>query len=158
MHSDRALGILANVEELADDFQGRNSAVNEEQVVMIEAGIEEPARVVNLLVQTDDRRDAVLPEVGKVSLRRMERVTWCKKLATSSRTKARRRLDSEKKFSHFFSSYSILYTGNSFAEINCSELRIVLIYAYFLHLINLYKHRKTNKYHIFGLLIRRTGQ
>lgn len=57
------------------DGVARRAAVQEEQVVVAEAGVREALRVVDLLVQPDDSRHAVLPEVGEVGLRSMQGVT-----------------------------------------------------------------------------------
>ena len=67
-------GALDELEELAHDGLGGHRAVDEEQVVVLEAGVLEAARVVNLLVEAHDAADAVLAEVREVRLGRVQRV------------------------------------------------------------------------------------
>lgn len=67
------------------DAVARRAAVQEEQVVVVEAGVREALRVVDLLVQPDDGRHVVLSEVGKVRLRRVQRVTCRGRSSTQDR-------------------------------------------------------------------------
>lgn len=73
--SDGALGALTDVEEaMRDDVTGR-AAVQEEEVVVVEAGVAETLGVVDLLVEPHHRGHAVLPEVGEVGLRGVQGVS-----------------------------------------------------------------------------------
>lgn len=66
---------LADVQETAcDDVIGR-AAVYKEEVIVVEAGVGEALAVVDLLVQADDGGHVVFPEVRKVGLRGVQRVT-----------------------------------------------------------------------------------
>ena len=67
-------GALDELEELAHDGLGGHGAVDEEEVVVLEAGVEEAPRVVHLLVEAHDGAHAVLAEVGEVGLGRVQRV------------------------------------------------------------------------------------
>ena len=58
------------------DAVARCAAVDEEHVDVVEAGVDETARVVDLLVQPYDRRHVELAEVREVSLRRVKGVAW----------------------------------------------------------------------------------
>lgn len=69
-------GVLTDVQEAANDDVAGRAAVHEEEVVVLEAGVGEAPGVVNLLVQTDDARHVVLPEVREVCLGGVQRVTW----------------------------------------------------------------------------------
>lgn len=70
-----SLRVLTDVQEAAYDGVVGRAAVDEEEVVVVEAGVGEALSVVDLLVQADDGGHAVLPEVGEVSLGRVQRVT-----------------------------------------------------------------------------------
>ena len=67
--SEPPTGVLADLQELLENVLARSGAVDEEHVDVVEAGVEETTRVVVLLVQTDDGRHVVLPEVWKVGFR-----------------------------------------------------------------------------------------
>lgn len=70
-----AVCALADVQEAAcDDVTGR-AAIQEEEVVVVEAGVGEALGVVDLLVQADDGRHVVLPEVREIRLGCVQRVT-----------------------------------------------------------------------------------
>lgn len=75
MYSNGAFSSFADVQELANDFQRRHCAINEEQVVMVEAGIDEPSRIIDFLVQAHDCGDIVFPEIREICLRRVQRIT-----------------------------------------------------------------------------------
>ncbi len=84
VHSDGAFRALSNVEEALEDGVAGAAAVDEEQVVVCEAGVGESPRVVDLLVEAHHARHVVLAEVREVRLRGMQRVTWAtKKILTS---------------------------------------------------------------------------
>lgn len=70
-----ALRALADVQEAARDQVAGRAAVQEEEVVVVEAGVAEALGVVDLLVEADDGRHVVFPEVGEVRLGGVERVT-----------------------------------------------------------------------------------
>lgn len=68
MNSHRSLRGLTDVQEAARDDVTGCAAVQEEEVVVLEAGVGEAFGVVDLLVQTDDGGHVVFPEVRKVRL------------------------------------------------------------------------------------------
>lgn len=71
----RSVRAFTDVQEAAcDDVTGR-AAVQEEEVVVVEASVREAFGIVDLLVEADDRRHIVFPEVGEVGLGGVERVT-----------------------------------------------------------------------------------
>ena len=65
---------LTDVEEGFENGVGRRGAVDEEEVLVVKAGVGEPLAVVDLLVEPHDAGDVVQPEVGEVGLGRVERV------------------------------------------------------------------------------------
>lgn len=75
MDGHGSLRVLTDVQEAAYDGVIGRAAVDEEEVVVVEAGVGEALSVIDLLVQADDGGHAVLPEVGEVSLGRVQRVT-----------------------------------------------------------------------------------
>ena len=76
VHGDSTLGVLGQLDEALQDGVVRRAAVDEEEVVVIEAGVLEAPTVVDLLVQAHDRRHRVFAEVGEVRFRRMQWVTY----------------------------------------------------------------------------------
>lgn len=76
---DGSFGILTDVEELSDDRVVRRTPVHKEQVVMLEAGVCETPGVVHFLVESDDTRDVVFPEIRDVGLGSVQRVSWRRK-------------------------------------------------------------------------------
>ncbi len=68
MDSNTALSILRYREELLNDCVTGYAAVNKEQIVVIKSSVRESPCVIDLLVEPDYRRDAVLPEVREVCL------------------------------------------------------------------------------------------
>lgn len=74
MNSDCSFGIFADFEEGRHDVVRGDAAVNEEQVVVFEAGISESPGVVNLLVESNDCRHVVLAKIRKVCLWSVQRV------------------------------------------------------------------------------------
>lgn len=68
MHGDSSFCILADIEKLPDDRVVGRAPVHEEEVVVLEAHLCEAPGVVHLLVEPDDGRDVVLPEVRDVDL------------------------------------------------------------------------------------------
>lgn len=70
-----ALRALTDVEKAMCDAVAGRAAIQEEQVVVMEAGVREALRVVDLLVQPNNSGHVVLSEVRKVRFRRMQRVT-----------------------------------------------------------------------------------
>ena len=75
VHCNGAVALLRQVEEFFHQMIAGRAAVNEEQIVMLEAGLGEPLGIVDLLVQPDDTLDVVLSKIGKIGLRCMQRVT-----------------------------------------------------------------------------------
>lgn len=76
MNSDSSVCVLTDVEELPDDGVVWRAPVHEEEVVVLKAHVGETLCVIHLLVETDDGCDIVFPEVRKVGLGGMKRVTW----------------------------------------------------------------------------------
>ena len=76
MYSNGSFGILGNLDEPLQYLITRGAAITEEQVIVVEAGILEPPRIVDLLVKAHDACDVVLAEVGEVGFRGMEGVTY----------------------------------------------------------------------------------
>ena len=74
VNSDGAFLALADVQELLQDGVWGCGAVNEEQVLVVEARIGEPLAVVDLLIEPDNTGDVVESEVRKVGLGRVQRV------------------------------------------------------------------------------------
>ena len=72
-HSTR--GGFADFEEPLQNRVGRSRAVDEEEVLVLEAGVGEPLAIVDLLVQPHHAGDVVQPEVGEVGLWGVQRVT-----------------------------------------------------------------------------------
>ena len=72
MHSNGAVIVLRNVEELADDGLAGHTAVQEEQILMVEAAVEEAFGFVRFLVEANDDANVVLAEVGEVRFRRVQ--------------------------------------------------------------------------------------
>ena len=75
MHGKGALGRLGDFEEALQDAVVRRAAVDEEQVVVVESGVGEAPRVVDLLVQSHHGRHVVLAEIREVRFRCVQRVT-----------------------------------------------------------------------------------
>lgn len=94
MDGHRSVCALADVQEAPrDDVAGR-AAVQEEEVAVVEAGVDEALGVVDLLVQTDDGGHVVLPEVREVGLGRVEGVA-CRGRRRSGQTPGREVLQLE---------------------------------------------------------------
>ena len=74
VNSDGAFLALADVQELLQDGVWGCGAVNEEQVLVVEARICEALAVVDLLVESDNTSDVVESEVRKVRLGRVQGV------------------------------------------------------------------------------------
>ena len=69
MHCNGTLGRLGDLDEALQDAVVGRSAVDEEQVVVVEAGVRKAPTVVYLLVEAHNRRHLVLAEVRKVCFR-----------------------------------------------------------------------------------------
>ena len=65
---------LTDVEEGFENGVGRRGAVDEEEVLVVKAGVGEPLAVVDLLIEPDNTGDVVESEVRKVGLGRVQRV------------------------------------------------------------------------------------
>lgn len=76
MHGDASLGVLRQVDEALQDAVIGRAAVDEEEVEVVEARLDEAPTVVDLLVETHDGGDVILAEVGEVGLGRVQRVAW----------------------------------------------------------------------------------
>ena len=63
-HSTR--GGFADFKESLQNRVRRSRAIDEEEVLVLEAGVGEPLAIVDLLVQPHDAGDVVQPEVGEV--------------------------------------------------------------------------------------------
>lgn len=75
VNSHRSVRALTDVQEaVRDDVTGR-ATVQEEEVMVLEAGVSEALGVVDLLVQTHNSGHVVFPKVRKVRLGGMQRVT-----------------------------------------------------------------------------------
>lgn len=74
VHGHGARAILADVEELLHDVITRCAAVDEEQVVVLEAGIDETFGVVDFLVETNYASDVVFSKVVDVGFGRVQRI------------------------------------------------------------------------------------
>ncbi len=71
VNGDRSIDVLLNdLKELPDDGLCRHRAVNEEEVVVVEARVRKPPSVVHLHIQPNDRSHFVFPEVRKIRF-------WC---------------------------------------------------------------------------------
>lgn len=75
MHGDGSFRILTDIEKLPDDGVVWRAPVHKEEVVVLEAHLCEAPGVIHLLVESDNGRDVVLPEVRDVGLRSVQRVT-----------------------------------------------------------------------------------
>lgn len=69
------LGALTDVQKAAYNDVIRRASVYKEEVVVVEAGVGEAFGIVDLLVQSDDGGHVVFSEIGKISLRGVQRVT-----------------------------------------------------------------------------------
>ena len=76
MDCDATLCALCDLEKSLQDAVARRTAVDEEHVDVVEAGIDETPRVIDLLVQSYDRRHVALAEVWEVGLGRVQGVAW----------------------------------------------------------------------------------
>ena len=74
MDSDSSRGILADGEKPLDDAVARGGAVDEEEVLVVEAGVSEFLGFVHPLVEPDDGGDSVASEVPEVVVGSMQRV------------------------------------------------------------------------------------
>lgn len=74
MHGDGSFRILTNIEKLPDDGIVWRAPVYKEQVVVLKAHLCEAPGVVHFLVESDDSRDIVFPEIWDVGLRSVQRV------------------------------------------------------------------------------------
>lgn len=86
MHGDGSFRILADIEKLPDDGIVWRAPVHKEEVVVLEARLCEAPGVVHLLVESDNGRDVVLPEVRDVGLRSVQRVPYGDKTNTTNTT------------------------------------------------------------------------
>lgn len=75
VNGDRPLCVLADVQEPPHDVVAGRAAVNEEEVVVLEARVGEALGLVNLFVQPHDGGHIVLFEVREVGFGGVERVT-----------------------------------------------------------------------------------
>lgn len=67
--------VLTDVEKPADDAVTGGAAIDEEEVIMLEARVGEALCFIDLLVQPHHGRHVVLLEIWKVGFRGMKRVT-----------------------------------------------------------------------------------
>ena len=74
VNSHSAWGGFADFKEPLENRVGRSRAVDEEEVLVLKAGVGEPLAIVDLLVQPHDARDVVETEVGEVGLWGVQRV------------------------------------------------------------------------------------
>ena len=72
VHSNSAGTLLAQIEKCLDDAVAWRAAVDEEQVDVLEAGVDEPLGVVDLLVEAHDAFDVVLAEVARICFGRVQ--------------------------------------------------------------------------------------
>ena len=72
---DRPLGVLADIQEPPHDVVAGSAAVDEEEVIVLEACIREALRLVDLFVQPHDRRHVMLFEIRKVGFGGVKRIT-----------------------------------------------------------------------------------
>lgn len=75
MDGDRPLGVLADIQEPPHDVVAGSAAVDEEEVIVLEACIREALRLVDLFVQPHDRRHVMLFEIRKVGFGGVKRIT-----------------------------------------------------------------------------------
>lgn len=68
MDSDGPVCVFRQLDELPDNGVTGRAAVDEEQVVVVEARVLEATCIVDLLVQPNDGGHPVLAEVGEVGL------------------------------------------------------------------------------------------
>ena len=74
VNSNGAGTLLAQIEKCFDDAVAWRAAVDEEQVDVLEAGVNEPLGVVDLLVEAHDAFDVVLTEVTRICFGCVQRV------------------------------------------------------------------------------------
>lgn len=75
VNGDGALRVLADVQEPPHDGVAGGAAVDEEEVVVLEAGVREALRLVDLLVQPHDGRHIMLFEIREVGFGGVKRIT-----------------------------------------------------------------------------------
>ena len=75
MNRDRPLRVLADIQEPSHDVVAGCAAIDEEEVVVLEARIGEALRLVNLLVQPHDCSHVMLFEIRKVGFGGVKRIT-----------------------------------------------------------------------------------
>lgn len=68
--------VFWQLQKLPHNAVARRAAVNEEEVVVVEASIFEATGIVDLFVQPHDGRNLVFAEVGEVGLGGMQGVPW----------------------------------------------------------------------------------
>jgi hypothetical protein len=69
MDGNSTASCFAYVKESSNDLITRSAAVNKDEVMMVKAGINEPLRLVQPIIQPDHTRHAAFTEVGKIRLR-----------------------------------------------------------------------------------------
>lgn len=72
---DRPLGVLTDIQEPPHDVVAGSAAVDEEEVIVLEARICEAFCLIDLFVQPHDRRHVMLFEIGKVGFGGVKRIT-----------------------------------------------------------------------------------
>lgn len=75
VNRDGPLGVLADVQEPSHDVVAGCAAVDEEEVVVLEAGVCEALRLVDLFVQPHNCSHVMLFEIRKVGLGGVKRIT-----------------------------------------------------------------------------------
>lgn len=75
MHGHGAAGALAHVQKASGDEVRGRAPVQEEEVVVLKAGVLKTSAVVQLPVESNHCGDLVLPEVGEVELGSVQGVT-----------------------------------------------------------------------------------
>lgn len=74
VNRDGPVRVLADVQEPSHDVVAGRTAVDEEEVIVLEAGVGEALRLVDLLVQPHDCSHVVLFEIRKVGFGGVQRV------------------------------------------------------------------------------------
>lgn len=75
VNRDRPLRVLADIQEPSHDVVAGCAAIDEEEVIVLEASIGEALRLVNLFVQPHDCSHVMLFEIRKVGFGGMKRIT-----------------------------------------------------------------------------------
>lgn len=76
MDCNGSLGILTNIKELEEDGIARSSAIHKEEIVMTESHVFESLRIVQLVIQSDDRCDILSTEIRNVGFWRVDWIAW----------------------------------------------------------------------------------